>query len=121
EGHTVPPIGVELKAVTVDKLPKPIVLHDLSEIILPIKIAKIGPLMQEELRQQKEVNINLRKQTRQRLGDCLEDLGFEELLALEKDSNEAVYNIRDRKRNMFSGALLHNTTAQDMRERPLNE
>lgn len=53
--------------------------------------------MQEELRQQKEGNINLRKQIRQRLGDCLEDLSFEELLALEKDSQEAVYIIRERK------------------------
>ncbi|MFS7939325.1 putative transcription factor, K-box [Helianthus anomalus] len=53
--------------------------------------------MQDELRQQKEVNRNLRKQIRQRLGDCLEDLSFEELLALEKDSQEAVYVIRERK------------------------
>ncbi|GKE63201.1 floral homeotic protein DEFICIENS-like protein, partial [Tanacetum coccineum] len=53
--------------------------------------------MQEELRRQKEVNRNLRKQISQRLGDCLEDLGFEELLALEKDSQEAVYIIRERK------------------------
>ncbi|KAI3686639.1 hypothetical protein L1987_80319 [Smallanthus sonchifolius] len=53
--------------------------------------------MQEELRQQKEVNRNLRKQIRQRLGDCLEDLSFEELLALEKDSQEAVHVIRERK------------------------
>ncbi|XP_076922491.1 agamous-like MADS-box protein AP3 [Bidens hawaiensis] len=53
--------------------------------------------MQEELRQQKDVNRNLRKQIRQRLGDCLEDMSFEELLALEKDSQEAVYVIRERK------------------------
>nr|ACV53813.1 MADS-box protein [Gerbera hybrid cultivar] len=53
--------------------------------------------MQEELRQLKEVNRNLRRQIRQRLGDCLEDLGFEDFLALENDSQQAVSIIRERK------------------------
>ncbi|KAI7732505.1 hypothetical protein M8C21_024224 [Ambrosia artemisiifolia] len=61
--------------------------------------------MQDELRQQKEVNRNLRKQIRQRLGDCLEDLSFEELLALEKDSQEAVYVIRERKLKVISNKV----------------
>ncbi|GKA96847.1 floral homeotic protein DEFICIENS-like protein [Tanacetum coccineum] len=53
--------------------------------------------MQEELRQLKDVNKKLRTNIRQRLGDCLEHLGFEELLDLEKESQEAVYVIRERK------------------------
>nr|XP_043606248.1 floral homeotic protein DEFICIENS-like [Erigeron canadensis] len=61
--------------------------------------------MQEELRQQKEVNRNLRKQIRQRFGDCLEDLGFEDLFALEKDSQEAVYIIRERKLKVISNKV----------------
>ncbi|KAJ0527464.1 putative transcription factor, K-box [Helianthus annuus] len=51
--------------------------------------------MQEELRQLKDVNTNLRRQIR--LGDCLENVGFEELLDLERESQEAVYIIRERK------------------------
>ncbi|GKB87065.1 hypothetical protein Tco_0959337 [Tanacetum coccineum] len=53
------------------------------------------------MRQQKEVNINLRKQIRLILGDCLEDLGYEVPLALEKDSQEAVYIIHECKVNVF--------------------
>lgn len=61
--------------------------------------------MQEELRQLKEVNKNLRRQIRQRLGDCLEHLGFEELLDLEKESQEAVYIIRERKLKLIGNKL----------------
>ncbi|GJT37827.1 probable LRR receptor-like serine/threonine-protein kinase IRK [Tanacetum coccineum] len=60
---------------------------------------------EEEIRQHLGfIFFSLMGSVRQRLGDCLEDLGFEELLALEKDSNEAVYNIRDRK-NLLTGSI----------------
>nr|GEX81511.1 GDSL esterase/lipase At5g45960-like [Tanacetum cinerariifolium] len=39
--YEVPPTAVELKAVTVDKLPKPVVFHDLSKIISPIKTIRL--------------------------------------------------------------------------------
>nr|ABR18735.1 MADS-box transcription factor HAM63 [Helianthus annuus] len=61
--------------------------------------------MQEELRQLKDVNTNLRRQIRQRLGDCLENVGFEELLDLERESQEAVYIIRERKLKVISNKL----------------
>ncbi|MFS8000015.1 putative transcription factor, K-box [Helianthus anomalus] len=61
--------------------------------------------MQEEMRQLKEVNKNLRRQIRQRLGDCLENLGFEQLLDLEKESQEAVYIIRERKLKVIGNKL----------------
>ncbi|GJU14526.1 MADS-box transcription factor CDM19 [Tanacetum coccineum] len=81
--------------------------------------------MQEELRQQKEVNRNLRKQISQRLGDCLEDLGFEELLALEKDSQEAVYIIRERKLkvigNKVETAKKKVRSAQDVYKKLMHE
>ncbi|GJW29449.1 GDP-fucose protein O-fucosyltransferase [Tanacetum coccineum] len=35
------PTAAELKAVTVNKLPKPVVFHDLSEIISPIKTIRL--------------------------------------------------------------------------------
>ncbi|XP_071710738.1 floral homeotic protein PMADS 1-like [Rutidosis leptorrhynchoides] len=61
--------------------------------------------MQEELRQLKEVNKNLRRQIRQRLGDCLENSGFEELLDLEKESQDAVNIIRERKLKVIGNKL----------------
>nr|GFA66636.1 floral homeotic protein DEFICIENS-like [Tanacetum cinerariifolium] len=41
----------------------------------------------------------------QRLGDCLEHLGFEELLDLEKESQEAVHVIRERKLKVIGNKL----------------
>nr|XP_043614549.1 floral homeotic protein DEFICIENS [Erigeron canadensis] len=61
--------------------------------------------MQEELRQLKEVNKNLTMQIRQRLGDCLEDSGFEELLELERESQDAVTVIRERKLKVIDNKL----------------
>ncbi|PWA55283.1 flower development transporter AP3 [Artemisia annua] len=61
--------------------------------------------MQEELRQLKDVNKKLRTHIRQRLGDCLDNLGFEELLDLEKESQEAVYVIRERKLKVIGNKL----------------
>ncbi|GMI90672.1 APETALA 3 [Hibiscus trionum] len=53
--------------------------------------------MQEQLKQLKEVNRNLRKEIRKRMGDCLNDLGIEDLQCLEREMDSAVNLIRDRK------------------------
>ncbi|KAM0003394.1 putative transcription factor, K-box [Helianthus debilis subsp. tardiflorus] len=39
------------------------------------------------------------------LGDCLENVGFEELLDLERESQEAVYIIRERKLKVIGNKL----------------
>ncbi|CAK9317284.1 unnamed protein product [Citrullus colocynthis] len=53
--------------------------------------------MQDNLKKLKDVNRNLRKQIRQRMGECMNDLSFEELRCLEQDMDNAVRIIRERK------------------------
>ncbi|KAF5955750.1 hypothetical protein HYC85_008606 [Camellia sinensis] len=53
--------------------------------------------MQEHLKKLKDVNKNLRTEIRQRMGDCLNDLSYEELCGLEQDMESSVKIIRDRK------------------------
>ncbi|KAM1463548.1 hypothetical protein ACFXTO_043326 [Malus domestica] len=53
--------------------------------------------MQQHLKKLKEVNMNLRRQIRQRVGDCLNDLSFDELRGLEEEMKAAVDVIRQRK------------------------
>ncbi|KAL4334111.1 hypothetical protein GQ457_07G021280 [Hibiscus cannabinus] len=53
--------------------------------------------MQEQLKQLKEVNRNLRKEIRKRMGDCLNDLSIEDLQGLEREMDSSVNIIRDRK------------------------
>nr|QOC69203.1 MADS transcription factor AP3-3 [Actaea asiatica] len=53
--------------------------------------------MQETLKKQKESNMKLRKAIRQRIGEGLDDLSFEELRGLEQDLNGSVKVVRDRK------------------------
>ena len=53
--------------------------------------------MQEQLKKLKEVNRNLRKEIRQRIGECLNDVSFEDLHALEQEMENSVKLIRDRK------------------------
>ncbi|KAL2892801.1 Floral homeotic protein DEFICIENS [Bienertia sinuspersici] len=53
--------------------------------------------MQEELKKLNETNRNLQKEIRQRMGDCLEDLTFNELLGLGEDVENSVKLIRERK------------------------
>ncbi|XP_015876005.1 agamous-like MADS-box protein AP3 [Ziziphus jujuba] len=61
--------------------------------------------MQENLKKLKEVNRSLRKQIRQRMGDCLNELSFKELLGLEQDMEEAVKVIRERKYKVLSNQI----------------
>ncbi|ONI32534.1 hypothetical protein PRUPE_1G371300 [Prunus persica] len=54
--------------------------------------------MQEHLKKLKEVNRRLRKQIRQRvLGECLNDMSFDELRGVEQEMEGAVEVIRKRK------------------------
>ncbi|KAJ8442590.1 hypothetical protein Cgig2_026532 [Carnegiea gigantea] len=53
--------------------------------------------MQEDLQKLNEINKGLQRQIRQRMGDCLEDLSFDQLSCLEQDMENAVQFIRQRK------------------------
>ncbi|CAN6722307.1 unnamed protein product [Malus baccata var. baccata] len=61
--------------------------------------------MQQHLKKLKEVNMNLRRQIRQRVGDCLNDLSFDELCGLEEEVKAAVDVIRQRKVRMISNKI----------------
>ncbi|KAL9680993.1 hypothetical protein QQ045_012774 [Rhodiola kirilowii] len=58
--------------------------------------------MQETLNNLKDTNTRLRTQIRQRMGECLNDLSFEELRGLEQDMDNAVTTIRARKYKAIS-------------------
>lgn len=53
--------------------------------------------MREDLQKLNEINKGLQRQIRQRMGDCLEDLSFDQLSCLEQDMENAVQFIRQRK------------------------
>nr|CAA56657.1 SLM3 [Silene latifolia subsp. alba] len=53
--------------------------------------------MQDDLQKLNELNRKLQTDIRQRMGDCLEDLSFEELCRLGQEMQEAVTLIRERK------------------------
>lgn len=53
--------------------------------------------MQENLKKLKEVNRNLRKEIRQRMGDCMNDLGLEDLKLLEEEMDKAAKVVRECK------------------------
>ncbi|XP_028186156.1 floral homeotic protein DEFICIENS-like isoform X2 [Glycine soja] len=51
----------------------------------------------ENLKKLKEVNRNLRKEIRQRMGDCMNDLGIEDLKLLEEEMDKAAKVVRECK------------------------
>ncbi|XP_071722655.1 floral homeotic protein PMADS 1-like [Rutidosis leptorrhynchoides] len=53
--------------------------------------------MQEQLRKLKDVNKNLRLKIRQRMGEHLNNLSFEQLVNLDQDMDNALRIIRERK------------------------
>nr|AMM02684.1 floral homeotic protein APETALA3 [Vuralia turcica] len=61
--------------------------------------------MQENLKKLKEVNRNLRKEIRQRIGDCLNDLSMEELTLLEEEMDKAAKVVRERKYKVISNQI----------------
>ncbi|XP_022766513.1 floral homeotic protein PMADS 1-like [Durio zibethinus] len=61
--------------------------------------------MQEQLKQLKEVNRNLRKEIRQRMGECLNDVSIEDLRGLEQEMDSSVKLIRDRKYRVLNNQI----------------
>ncbi|CAL0327004.1 unnamed protein product [Lupinus luteus] len=61
--------------------------------------------MQENLKDLKEVNRNLRKEIRQRVGECLEDMSIEELTLLEDDMDKAAKVVRERKYKVITNQI----------------
>nr|QOC69197.1 MADS transcription factor AP3-3 [Glaucidium palmatum] len=53
--------------------------------------------LQESLKKQKDINMRLRREIRQRIGEGIDDLGFEQLRGLEQDLENTVKVVRDRK------------------------
>ncbi|KAL9312542.1 hypothetical protein ACSQ67_017994 [Phaseolus vulgaris] len=61
--------------------------------------------MQENLKKLKEVNKNLRKEIRQRMGDCLIDLNMEDLKLLEEEMDKAAKVVRERKYKVITNQI----------------
>ncbi|XP_021682788.2 floral homeotic protein DEFICIENS [Hevea brasiliensis] len=62
--------------------------------------------MNETLKRLKEVNGNLRREIRQRMGECLNDLSFENLRGLEQDMDTALNLIRERKNRVIANQIV---------------
>ncbi|XP_038715201.1 floral homeotic protein PMADS 1-like isoform X2 [Tripterygium wilfordii] len=61
--------------------------------------------MQEQLRKLKEMNRNLRREIRQRMGGSLDNLSFEELNVLFQDIDDSLKVIRERKFKSLSNQI----------------
>ncbi|PIN21683.1 MADS box transcription factor [Handroanthus impetiginosus] len=61
--------------------------------------------MQEHLRKLKEVNRNLRREIRQRMGESLNDLGYEQMVNLIEDMDTSLKLIRERKYKVISNQI----------------
>ncbi|KAL0366071.1 UNVERIFIED_CONTAM: Floral homeotic protein DEFICIENS [Sesamum radiatum] len=61
--------------------------------------------MQEHLKKLKEVNRNLRREIRQRMGESLNDLGYGEMVHLIEDMDNSLRLIRDRKYKVIGGQI----------------
>ncbi|CBI19790.3 hypothetical protein VitviT2T_027807 [Vitis vinifera] len=61
--------------------------------------------MQENLKKLKDVNKNLRKEIRQRMGEHLSDLSVEELRDLEQEMESSLKMVRDRKYQVINNQI----------------
>ncbi|GER35505.1 DEFICIENS-like MADS-box protein [Striga asiatica] len=61
--------------------------------------------MQAQLQKLKEVNRNLRKEIRQRMGECLNDLGYEQMINLIEDIDSSLGLIREKKYKTISNRI----------------
>ncbi|PNX98051.1 MADS-box protein GmNMH7 [Trifolium pratense] len=61
--------------------------------------------MQENLKKLKDVNRNLRREIRLRMGDCSNDLSMEELRLLEEEMDKSVKVIRERKFKVITNQI----------------
>ncbi|KOM51628.1 hypothetical protein LR48_Vigan09g028700 [Vigna angularis] len=73
--------------------------------ILQIYFLLLPQNMQENLKKLKEVNKNLRKEIRQRMGDCLIDLNMEDLKLLEDEMDKAAKIVRERKYKVITNQI----------------
>ncbi|KAL5557944.1 hypothetical protein UlMin_034155 [Ulmus minor] len=61
--------------------------------------------MQKRLKQLKEENSGLRRQIKQRMGECLNDLSYNELFSLEQEMEDAIKVVRERKYKVMSNQI----------------
>ncbi|XP_051124294.1 floral homeotic protein DEFICIENS-like [Andrographis paniculata] len=61
--------------------------------------------MQEHLKKLKEVNRNLRMEIRQRMGESLTDMGYEQIVNLIEDIDTSLRLIRERKYKVISNQI----------------
>ncbi|KAG2400671.1 Floral homeotic protein [Vigna angularis] len=85
---------------------------DQYQMTLGIYFLLLPQNMQENLKKLKEVNKNLRKEIRQRMGDCLIDLNMEDLKLLEDEMDKAAKIVRERKFN--NEKEVHNRLLRDL-------
>ncbi|KAH6795187.1 hypothetical protein C2S52_005664 [Perilla frutescens var. hirtella] len=69
--------------------------------------------MQEHLKKLKVINTNLRKEIRQRMGESLNDLGYEQMVNLIEDMDTSLKVIRERKYKSLNGRI--DTTRKKVR------
>lgn len=61
--------------------------------------------MQEHLKKLKEINKNLRKEIRQRMGESLNDLGYEQMVNLIEDMDSSMKLIRETKYKVLGNRI----------------
>nr|AAS45991.1 deficiens [Erythranthe lewisii] len=61
--------------------------------------------MQEHLKKLKDVNRNLRREIRQRVGECLNDLGYHQMVNLSDDIDNSLRIIREKKYKAISNQI----------------
>ncbi|GFQ03496.1 floral homeotic protein deficiens [Phtheirospermum japonicum] len=61
--------------------------------------------MQEHLKKLKEVNRNLRREIRQRIGESLNDLGYDQIVNLIEDTENSLSLIREKKYKVIGGQI----------------
>ncbi|KAL8171975.1 hypothetical protein V2J09_023779 [Rumex salicifolius] len=74
--------------------------------------------LEEELRKLNDANHQLRKEIRRRMGYCLEDMNFQELVFLQKDMEHAVTNIKGRKYQILGNQIENCKKKDALREDP---
>ncbi|GAV72443.1 SRF-TF domain-containing protein/K-box domain-containing protein, partial [Cephalotus follicularis] len=81
-------------------------MFDLYQKALPTDLwCSLYEKMQEDLKKHVEVNRNLRREIRQRMGESLNESNFEELCSLEQDMDSSLQVIRIRKYRWISNQI----------------
>ncbi|XP_022856967.1 floral homeotic protein DEFICIENS [Olea europaea var. sylvestris] len=61
--------------------------------------------MQEHLRKLKDINKNLRREIRQRMGESLNDLNYDQIVNLIEDVDDSLRKIRERKYKVIGNQI----------------